>query len=121
MKRTSKRLLAGMAFYLTIVLISGCTIKGTANQAPREILEDDGIISEMNAEIYKQEKLPLDYDGEEVRADLTHVDFIVRLSEDNGFYLEYNISGKNDEPPLTVNIQDGVLILEEKNAKPATY
>ena len=121
MKRTSKRLLAGMAFYLTIVLISGCTIKGTANQAPSEILEDDGIISEMNAEIYKQEKLPLDYDGEEVRADLTHVDFIVRLSEDNGFYLEYNISGKNDEPPLTVNIQDGVLILEEKNAKPATY
>ena len=52
----------------------------------------------MNAEIYKQEKLPLDFDGEEVRADLTHVDFIVRLSEDNGFYLEYNISGKTMNP-----------------------
>ena len=121
MKRTSKRLLAGVIFYLISVLISGCAIKDTANQVPGDVLEDKGITSEIDAEKYKQEKIPLDYDGEEIRADLKHVDFIVRLSEDNSFYLEYNISGKNDEPPLTVNTQDGVLILEEKNAKPATY
>ena len=38
----------------------------------------------MNAEIYKQEKLPLDYDGEEVRADLKAIPLNFLSSVDQG-------------------------------------
>ncbi len=71
--------------------------------------------------IYKQKKKELDYEGEEIKADLRHVDLIVRTSRDGGFYLKYDVSSKKGKNPLLVSTKDGVLSLKEKNAGAASW
>lgn len=72
-------------------------------------------------ETYKQKKKKLDYAGDEIRADLRHVDLIVRPSKDDGFYLKYDVSSKKGKNPLLVSTKDEALYLKEKDAEETSW
>ena len=62
-----------------------------------------------------QEKIKLD-DVKEMHAELTHLDLCIQPSDDDSWYLEYTVQKtKTGEDPISCEVKDGVLTLEEMN------
>lgn len=68
-----------------------------------------------------QEKTKLD-DVKEMHAELTHLDLCIQPSDDDSWYLEYTVQKtKTGEDPISCEVKDGVLNLEESDGADASY
>lgn len=86
-------------------------VKETGTEKPLKI----------NGKHYRQKKEKLNYTGEMIQVDLKQIDFSVCTSDDENFYLEYDICSKKDKNPLSVSVKDETLVLKEQDGETAEY
>lgn len=65
------------------------------------------------ADVFEKEKIRLD-DINSLNVRFDNIDFTVRESDDENYYLSYRLQGKNGENPLLYEVKDRELKLEEK-------
>lgn len=86
-------------------------VKETGTEKPLKI----------NGKHYRQKKEKLNYTGKMIQVDLKQIDFSVCTSDDENFYLEYDICSKKDKNPLSVSVKDETLVLKEQDGETAEY
>lgn len=108
---------AGMLLVGAVLFLSGYAAGGKAYLTKTDLNKmsgNTGLREGENAFVLEKTKLE-ELNG--LSVDLDFIDFLVKPSEDENFYLSYEVQGENGKNPLEYRVESGVLEVKEKGSR----